>query len=54
MLHLCDGGKARAEFNYLLFLVQPWMISMGAEGPSAVSSNVIPLPRRKRAGLNKF
>lgn len=48
------GEKQGPEFNYLLSLVQPWMISMEAGGPSAVNSNDIPAPKRKRAGLNKF
>lgn len=52
---LCLLGKKQGpEFNYLLFLVQLWVITMEPGGPLAVCKDVIPAPRTKRAGLNKL
>lgn len=46
--------KQAPESNYLLFLVQLWVITVEPGGPSAVCRDVILAPRRKRAGLSKL
>lgn len=42
------GEKQEPEFNYLLFLVQLWVITVEPGGPSAMCGDVIPAPGRKK------
>lgn len=48
------GEKRGPEFNYLLFLVQLWVITVEPGGPLAMYGDVIPASRRRRDGLNKL